>query len=260
MYNYISGLRTDSYVLFHPRSNIDSVPSSKRYLTRLTPRGHDRKRRHQPTPHFPTPKPPTHPSRYVPPISPASTPLFAWKKTTTTFPPPPLPAIPTPPPQTNPRSSYIIRCPWPVPWTHAGYKPRHHAPSSEPSLVRPSPVGRVGGFGFRLSARVCRRVYLAFGISGFFVVKSSSKTVEIGEGRKASKQLNRMRGGGGLRAGLHDEDNEDEGPLLVMLGRVSFRGIGMVDGGCFFYPADGYQPLRADFHRAESQSRVVSWC
>lgn len=69
-----------------------------------------------------------------------------------------------------------------------------------------------------------------------------------------------MGGGGGLRAGLHDEDNEDEGPLLVMLGRVSFRGIGMVDGGCFFSPADGYQPLRADFHRAESQSRVVSWC
>lgn len=31
-------------------------------------------------------------------------------------------------------------------------------------------------------------------------------------------------------------------------------------GAVFFSPADGYQPLRADFHRAESQSRVVSWC
>lgn len=184
MYNYISGLRTDSYVLFHPRSNTNSVPSKN--LTRLTPRGRDRKRQHQPTPQLPS-KPPTRTSnqagtylRYH--LHPR---LFRLEENHH-HPPPPLPHPPSTIEQTHPKAKHIIRSPWPVPWTHAGYKPRHHAPLSEPSLVQPSPGGRVGGFGFRLSARVCRRVYLAFRVSLSSKARQRLSRLERA-GKRASK-------------------------------------------------------------------------
>lgn len=153
---------------------------------------------------------------------------FAWKKTTTT--PPPL--FPTPPPQSNkptPKLSILSGPRGLSPGRTPAISHAHPIERAQPSPAQPR---RVGGFGFRLSARVCRRVYLAFRVSLSSKARQRLSRLERA-GKRASKQLNRM-GGGGLRAGLHDEDNEDEGPLLVMLGRVSFRGTGMVDGGCFF--------------------------
>lgn len=161
-------------------------------MTRLTPRGHDRKRRHQPTP---VPPPNSHgnhqqrqASRYVPPISPASTPLFAWKKTTTTMIPPP-PAIPTPPPpQTHPQPAAILSGP-------RGLSPGHtpaisHAidpiERAQPSPAQPSRAGAQAWVWVRLSARVCKYAGRCTWHFGFLCRQKVAWIVEIREGRKAS--------------------------------------------------------------------------
>lgn len=162
-------------------------------MTRLTPRGHDRQRQHQPTP---VPPPNSHgnhqqrqASRYVPPISPASTPLFAWKKTTTTIiPPPPRHPHTPPPPQTHPQPAAILSGP-------RGLSPGHtpaisHAidpiERAQPSPAQPSRAGAQAWVWVRLSARVCKYAGRCTWHFGFLCRQKVAWIVEIREGRKAS--------------------------------------------------------------------------
>lgn len=162
-------------------------------MTRLTPRGHDRQRQHQPTP---VPPPNSHgnhqqrqASRYVPPISPASTPLFAWKKTTTTIiPPPPRHPHTPPPPQTHPQPAAILSGPRAL---SPGHTPAiSHAidpiERAQPSPAQPSRAGAQAWVWVRLSARVCKYAGRCTWHFGFLCRQKVAWIVEIREGRKAS--------------------------------------------------------------------------
>jgi hypothetical protein len=148
---------------------------------------------------------------------------FAWKKTTTITILPLHPRIASPPPlhkQTHPSSSsYIIRSLWAVPW-HARTPAISHPPSSESSLVRPSPAGRAW-------VRVLEYAGACTWHFGFLRQSSHRDWRAVKQPSMGRKELR--------AAGLHDDD---EGPLLVML-RVLAWGVlpGYRDGrwGLFFF-------------------------